>query len=499
MHTIDAAGSYTVRCSLRMNSRQAKDPEGNVIFPAPGDWQATLVTGEAPLYLTEITIDPDAYFVADVVDDETGLPIEKFSVVAGTSPIKGLGWQWQGHTVQHAANGRFQWPEPGKRGYDSQVFRVEADGYAPYQTPPVSPLKEGDVAVPSGAQTGPNGETIPNLLQGRPGEPARFTVRLRRDRGVEGRAVLPSGEPASGAIVAIGMANDEIATIVDGVVQHKPRSRGRTWPAEKRLVTADADGRFTLPAEIQPAAVVVTHPQGVAIMSYAGFCEAPEIKLSSWGTVEGRVMAGDKPLAGVEVWLSARGKNRDPDFDPVFSVQANQTATSDEEGRFRLEHVPPGTAQLSGPDFHPTQFIDVLAEGPTQVVLGGRGRPVVGKLVGREQWDDVTLRAAPNAPRPGDMLIEDGPWQHYQNFLNSKLGKNYVREGVKVSADGTFRIEHMPPAYYQFFVRQHDADDRWKMIGGTKFEIQTVDGGVSDDPLDIGEIRVSPPAGRSDD
>lgn len=56
--TNQAAGTYHVRSTIRFNSRQQKDEKGNIIFPAPGDWQAELSTGEATLILREETDRP---------------------------------------------------------------------------------------------------------------------------------------------------------------------------------------------------------------------------------------------------------------------------------------------------------------------------------------------------------------------------------------------------------------------------------------------------------
>lgn len=44
-------GKYTVRYTVRFNSRQQKDDAGNVIFPRPGDYDNEVDTGETPLFL----------------------------------------------------------------------------------------------------------------------------------------------------------------------------------------------------------------------------------------------------------------------------------------------------------------------------------------------------------------------------------------------------------------------------------------------------------------
>lgn len=53
INSIDQPGRYTVRYTVRFNSRGSKDADGNVIFPRPGDYQSEVDTGETPLVLYE--------------------------------------------------------------------------------------------------------------------------------------------------------------------------------------------------------------------------------------------------------------------------------------------------------------------------------------------------------------------------------------------------------------------------------------------------------------
>ncbi len=57
--SIDKPGMYTVRYTLRFNSRQKKDKDGNVIFPLAADYKSELDTGEALLFFRERTPEDD--------------------------------------------------------------------------------------------------------------------------------------------------------------------------------------------------------------------------------------------------------------------------------------------------------------------------------------------------------------------------------------------------------------------------------------------------------
>lgn len=53
INQLDQPGRYTVRYTVRFNSRMMKDDDGNVIFPRPGDYDSEIDTGDTPLVLYE--------------------------------------------------------------------------------------------------------------------------------------------------------------------------------------------------------------------------------------------------------------------------------------------------------------------------------------------------------------------------------------------------------------------------------------------------------------
>lgn len=428
-----------------------------------------------------------ALLVASVVDAQTGEPIPKFQALAGTSPLEDLGWQWQPHTLHEFTGGRLQWPPPGRRGYGVQRIRVEASGYVPHITPVVKDATSNE----------PRAVAAGRILSVEPGQPAEITIRMQRDPGIRARVLTPEGEPAAGAQVGIAMAARE-APIRDGALRVRPvgddASPSDRW-RRPVVVEADDQGWFTLPDEVVPAAVAIAHSSGFVAMNLMNLKQAaPEVRLEPWGAVAGRVVWGDTAGARESLWLNAR-TSVGGTFGLVLSMNAH--LTTDADGAFFVDKVPPGLAQVSrtvdlgenydGDSFMPNQFIDVAAGESTDVVFGGRGRPVTGRLVGRDDWSGVTVRAAPNAPRPGFMANQRDPtWPAYTQFLASTAGKNYVKKGVPVDAAGRFRIENVPPEYYQLFVDAEGAD---QSIGYATFRVETIPGGESDAPLDVGELR----------
>jgi len=151
-------------------------------------------------------------------------------------------------------------------------------------------------------------------------------------------------------------------------------------------------------------------------------------------------------------------------------------------------------AGTDGASYRPIQFVEVNAGKPTPLVFGGKGRPVIGKLSGRDDWGQVKIRLAPNAPRPGFMVDEKDPtWPAYGQFLTSPAGKNYVKNDVAVMDDGSFRINDVPPETYQLFVRETHEDGKTAQIGYRRFTIETIPGGERDEPFDLETIEVRQP------
>jgi hypothetical protein len=427
-------------------------------------WLAVLCNATTTCLHAADAVNPPL-MTASVVDDVTGKPISEFQALAGTSPLDGYGWQWQPHTIHVFHDGQMQWPPVGLRGYDRQVLRVEAKGYMPYQSPIIAKADKPD--------------------------PITLEIRLAPDSGVVGRVSDPSGEPAADAEIAVGMAFRTVAIRQGRIVLRavKPNASLRQRWEVPQFIKSDADGRFTLPVEIAPAVVVVTHPNGVAVLDYREFLGSPQITLQLWGEINGRVQWSDDPGAGEKITLIAHGGRPSKDLSPMLMVNQIEETTADSNGRFTFRFVPPGQAQLSRDNALPFQHVGVAAGKPTEVVFGGRGRPVVGRLTGRDSWQDVRIRIAPNAPRPGDMGTEYDSWPAYQTFLASPAGKHYMKTDVPVQSDGSFRIDGVLPEHYQLFVTAMDSAGKPSNVGYAGFQVETIPGGQTDEPFDLGTIE----------
>ena len=310
-----------------------------------------------------------------VVDEETGAPVERFRALPGV-PYSGTDERsvavWQPHLLRESAGGRYEWPR--ERSYETFRLRAEADGYRPSMTPW---LRKADGT-------------------------REVTIRLRRDPGIRGVILRPDGSPAAGATLGIALPNRTLrlaGRTIDRAGEPPAEKPGDRW-RQPLTARADADGRFRLPAETDPAALlVVVHQDGYIERPFAellGKDAKPlpdrELHLAPWGRIEGRVLWGDRPGAGEQVELIVSRESLYPDM-----VGTSGSARSDAEGRFEFRDVPPGRVQLSrlapapgGKDAPRYQFpvmhAEVRAGDSTEVVLGGRGRVVAGRLTGLDSY-----------------------------------------------------------------------------------------------------------------
>ncbi len=426
-------------------------------------------------------IEPDSTLdgIRVSVFDSTGnRPIKEFRVVAGTR-AGGVSAEfekqtgrfvvnWQPHTLKIGRDGDYAWPL--SKAYDEMALRIEADGYQP-QTWAWLHKKEGAKHI---------------------------VFQLAEDPGVRGRVLTPRGEPAAGATIALAMAQRD-AVLEDGHIRHADAP-----PAEKPgdqwrrpiFVKSDAEGRFKLPTEIEPAAVLIVHESGVRELAYDAWAKSPETKLQGWGRVKGRILWKDKSGAGEPVSLIV---HRHEYGYPGMVAQYADTKT-DADGRFVFDRVLPGRVQLSRPT--PTSdggslflegmiiHLDVRAGEPTAAVIGGQGRAIRGRLAGRDSWEGVTLHFHPRAPHigfPGD----DEHWKAFSELKTGPLGPLFFRDKIKPAADGSFIAENVLPGSYQLFVSAPGAKE---YAGYLQFRVEPEMPGVKSQPLDLGEIQLKRPA-----
>jgi RNA polymerase sigma factor (sigma-70 family) len=331
---------------------------------------------------------------------------------------------------------------------------------------------------------------------------------------IEGFVRAPDDAPLPGAEVFIATKTASVQ-ILDA-----------KWP--NSTIVTDANGHFAATAPKGPWMLVIRHISGYAQITPEEFAQSKEIWLAPWGRVEGKVMVGDKPQAGWSVMMSRWGSAEEWD---ITNVRADAYATTDADGKFVFDPVPPGDIWVShangkkpprgGQILHDRKMtlLDTKPGKTMTVQIGGTGRPVIGRLP-TTVADDPDLKLIwtstpnrhidarfhrsdlPQLPNPPNWAANTTPEEHtrrYFAWLKTTPEGRYHRahnnnEEFDINPDGTFRIDDVTPgkydAYFDYSVREGRQMGP-NLIGAfVQFEIKEMPGGRSDEPLDVGLVTV---------
>lgn len=383
---------------------------------------------------------------------------------------------------------------------DAEAFpqyrlRVRAKGYLPFETRDFR-SDEGQVAY--------------DIRLGKADEPQGVVVS-----GVVRR---PDGKPLAGADVAVaydqaGQNTIRGVHVFDGVMR-------RT--VDQVIVKTDTEGRFSLTRDPDPAgqpfALIVVHPDFYAEVQGREFEAARVIVARPWARIEGVARVGKRPASGaVVMW---HGDRRDGPLVPA--VFASGRTETDAKGRFVIERAVPGDVQvMRREDESPRASRGIatalvrLKPGETgRVELGGKGRPVVARVelpAGFDLRGDYAANSElrivsdrPMIPYPKGSRRRSDAAEWAQRWWNSPEGFEYRSEWFafvrdNLSPDGTIRVEDVPPGDYRLQltwsgepVRGRDIEPRNVGYVTLKFTVPEIQGGQTDEPLDLGTLKPVP-------
>jgi hypothetical protein len=414
-----------------------------------------------------------------VIDATTKRAIPRFRLVPGALMSPGV--TWQPHLITTHRGGRFDLP-PDVRAWDKTRFRVEAEGYRPVVSRVVE-KSEGDV---------------------------KLTFAMQADAGISAVVRTPDGTPAAGAHVAWATLGREAT------------GRGATiaFAADERfgyrVVTADAEGRFRLPAECDPGMIIVAHGRGYAEVRPADVIASGVVALRRWCRVEGRLLAGTKPVVGRKIRVYRIGSASYEAPTPSWEDEA----ITDADGRFACDRVVAGRLMIdrvfsAGDREGVVQGLVIPIEARegqiTRVGLGGPGRTLVGRFEAPKgfdlpiDWTKSSVRLGLEVP-PVVLNGDEPDWAFFRKFVQSEESRAYFRDNLPVGPDGSFRIESVPPGNYQLIIWIEGpavgkpAETRvFYAIGGVQFLVDPTVNIHGTEPQSLGTITVRPQPRASDD
>ena len=421
---------------------------------APGDEDVTLV------------LKPAAQIFGKVVDAQTKEPIQAFQVIMGRVFSGEDVMNWERYNPLRASGGKYSYRNEQNLFGGRIRLLVEAKGYLPQVSPPLSPSV-----------------WLTNDFE------------LRRGDGPKGALKLPNGQPAAG--VKVALLTGDYLQLKDGRIE----SRG----TGDSVVTSDADGKFALPAAYATR-LVAAGSEGYAEALLERLDTTLTLILQPWGRIEGVVRNGPKPATNEWVMVAQAqggfGMGLQYDFD-CYRAQA------DDQGRFVFTNVPPGERFLTrlypmegnrGWMWSHGETITVKAGEATRIDYGGKGRTVIGRVVPNESrdipWQSGQHMLGTSQPRPPSGSFksreEAEAWQNTPAVKEARARYRYY--SVQFGGDGSFRVEDVPPGKYELNLTFNEPGQQSFSTGAyigsihREVEVAEIANGRADEPVDLGRL-----------
>jgi hypothetical protein len=376
-----------------------------------------------------IVMTPALTLVGRVTVAGTGEPIEDFKVVPGYG--EGSGEQvWERLDSRRGNKGEFKMVF--SESNQPWRMRVEAGGY------------EQAIAGP-----------IPTDFQG------VYEIALKKadaNAAFRGVVLLPDGEPAAGAGVALLTLDYGVQLMPGGF-----RNQGVGI-----LTNADAAGSFAFAVDPRAHSVVAVSAAGFVKLRVKNTAKPLTLKLQPWGRIEGTLAERERhqPIDALDLMDDAA-----MNYPGSVTLDFNAfQAKPDAEGHFAFDRVPPGHFSLylnraMGTPLTCRTLVEVRPGESTAVTIGGEGRTVIGKLlavgVRPEEWrkpDTMATLAPKSDPLPYPEILnaaEAGFWS--VDFWQSQAGLDHLNRnrgyGLGLASNGTFRSEGVQPGKYQLWAQ----------------------------------------------
>lgn len=480
------------------------------------DWESANALHQEPLRGAEGGDMPPANAIkvsGTVVDAETQKPLSVFTVTEGRK-----------NSFSDQINWLFSRVTPETDG----TFTIYLNRL-PQSPPAVSIAADGYIPQNSGLIT--TDET-------------NFVFALKKGSGPSGVVLEPDGKPATNVTVYLADSgrNGVYAGEGDKLVVREEIYRGT------RKVKTDGAGHFSFPAMPDAYAVLIFGTNGFAEVRVASLETNSEVRLRKYARVEGQLMIGLRPGSNETVNLDRAFipyEDYPRDFPPLNLYLSTHT---DAGGKFVFERVPPIAVELyHSPKVRDSQMGIIpqsqvtgvaLAPGETrQIILGGKGRPVVGRLAVKDYEGKIDYRADVQSMEtvvpPPDGLPDlsvisrefstkirsldtdearkaasdehqkqwEAAMKKTRDFYHTAAGREYYfsrhRYALNFSQDGAFRIEDVPGGKYSLRIELREAGGsqpfNQPIIGSLTKEIVVPDspGGRSDEVFDVGTLEVT--------
>ncbi len=415
-----------------------------------------------------------------VADEDTGTPLDEFKVF-----ISELDPEWafplEFYTTGDA--GVFEISIPSKSSHPGYRVQVEKEGYLPAASRKFL-RKDGNQTV---------------------------EFKLRKGSGPSGVVLLPNGKPAADATVLL--CTSLAGVTLDGAAHVQPGLNTSTYRTQ-----TDARGHFSLAPAVDPQGLIVIHDEGFAQVAASEVSTGLNLTLQPWGRLEGKLVLDSRPAANEQIIAANQVARYTEDGRRFGFLSFRLETTTGADGKFAFDKVPPGQCSIfrfkrvSNAMFSSNEQLITCDPGEvTQVVLGGSGRPIIGKAVcaaasSPSDWSRVVVQVSsgsssqPGArPKREDFHSVQAFIDASERFFNQRQPQQHF--AALCGADGSFRIPDVPAGRYELAItirdfkansaEPHDISDPAPVIASLTRQI-TVPEDQSEEPVDLGTLEMTP-------
>jgi hypothetical protein len=403
-----------------------------------------------------------------VLDAQTEQPISKFRVGVGRYyGTDSFYADYPGMKSIADANGAFSFELNEE---ESSGIKAEADDYAAQ----IQKLPEAQNGV------------------------VEIVLRLKPSSALHGVAMTPDGAPVPGATVAFTSGKSGPGSVNLNLKNGRLNDFGR----QGKIVTTDAAGEFVLPSPPESGMVVGTSEKGFALEPIQQVRESGRLVLQAFGRIEGTFKIGGQPVAGQEFMYTLMNAGIMLDFGAYKS-------TTDNEGHFAIEKVPPGEGQIvrliktapsSWMHSHNTD-VAVQPGQTTQVTLGDSGAVLKGHVSFESPPDEsekLTLSGrltTQMTERPKNFSSAEEARAFYESPEWKERMKQMKSFAVVVNADGSLLLDSIPPGTYTLNVTaSKPSTEPWRSppLAQGQTTVTVPDGASPVTPILLEEIVLKP-------